>query len=70
MAYPIKYSLFDYSGLYLPVQALRDLSIEHSFDILRQIYYCFISSDTDGLSMMIKERYPMEGFAVDFDKAY
>lgn len=55
-----------YNERYIPQLKLE----EHSFDILRQIYYCFISSDTDGLSMMIKERYPMEGFAVDFDKAY
>ncbi len=43
---------------------------ERTFVILRQVYYCIISSGTDGLSMMIKERYPMEGFAVDYDKAY
>lgn len=55
-----------YNERYIPQLKLE----EHSFDILRQIYYCFICSDTDGLSMMIKERYPMEGFAVDFDKAY
>lgn len=33
MAYPIEHSLFDYSGLYLPVQALRDLSIQHVLNI-------------------------------------
>lgn len=33
MTYPINNSLFDYSGLFLPVQALRDLSIEHVLNI-------------------------------------
>ena len=55
-----------YNERYIPQLKLE----ERTFDILRRIYYCLISSDTDGLSMMIKERYPIEGFAVDFDKAY
>lgn len=33
MPYPVEYSMFDYSGLYLPVQALRDYSIEHVLNI-------------------------------------
>ena len=55
-----------YNERYIPQLKLE----ERTFDILRRIYSCLISSDTDGLSMMIKERYPMEGFVVNYDKAY
>lgn len=53
MAYPIEYSLFDYTGLYLPVQALRDLSIEHVLNIEGVWDAANIEVETNGLSKII-----------------
>lgn len=53
MAYPIEYSLFDYSGLYLPVQALRDLSVEHVLSIEGVWDAANIEVETNGLSKNI-----------------
>ena len=55
-----------YNERYIPQMKLE----ESTFETLRYIYYCIISSGIDGLSMMIRERYPMEGFAVNWDKAF
>lgn len=41
-----------------------------TFDIMRNIYSCVVKAQMDGMKMMIEERYPMEGFHVDWDKAY
>lgn len=50
MGYPIKYSLFDYTNVYLPVQALRDLSIEHVLNIESVWEAADIEVKTNGLS--------------------
>ena len=53
MAYPIDYSLIDYTGLYLPVQALRDLSVEHVLNIEGIWNAANIEVETNGLSKTI-----------------
>lgn len=50
MGYPIEYSLFDYTNVYLPVQALRDLSIEHVLNIESVWEAADIEVKTNGLS--------------------
>lgn len=55
-----------YNERYIPQMKLE----ERTFETLRHIYYCIINSGVDGLSMMMRERYPMEGFAVNWDKAF
>ncbi len=53
MTYPKEYSLFDYTGLYLPVQALRDLSIEHVLNIEGVWEAANTEVETNGLSKNI-----------------
>ena len=55
-----------YNERYIPLMKLE----ERTFETLRHIYYCIFSSGIDGLSMMIRERYPMEGFVVNWDLAF
>lgn len=57
---------FTYNERYIPQMKLE----ERTFETLRHIYYCIINSGVDGLSLMIQERYPIEGFSVNLDKAY
>jgi len=51
--YPIEFSMFDYSGLYLPVQALRDMSIEYVLNNEEIYEMANIESETNDLSRNI-----------------
>lgn len=53
MAIPIQTSLFDYNDLFLPVQALRDVSMEHVLSIDSIFEAANIECDTNGLSKTI-----------------
>ena len=59
MAIPIQTSLFDYSSVFLPVQALRDICMEHVLGI-ESIYEAVnIECDTNALSkeiLFVEER--------------
>lgn len=53
MAVPVQTSLFDYSDVFLPVQALRDVSMEHVLNIDSVFETANIECDTNGLSNAI-----------------
>lgn len=55
-----------YNSRYIPQLKLE----EQTFDLLRNIYTCVLQSRIDGMSMVMSERYPMEGYHVDWDKAF
>lgn len=55
-----------YNGRYVPQLKLE----EQTFDYLRDIYSCILKSDVDGISLVLSERSPMEGYHVDWDKAF
>lgn len=55
-----------YNSRYIPQLKLE----EQTFDLLRNIYTCVLLSRIDGMSMVMSERYPMEGYHVDWDKAF
>ncbi len=50
MAIPIQTTFIDYSNVFLPVQALRDISMEHVLEIDSIIETANIECDTNGLS--------------------
>ena len=51
--YPIQYSMFDYSNLYLPVQALRAMSIDYVLNIEEIYEMANVESETNDLSRNI-----------------
>ena len=53
MSIPIQTTLFDYSDVFLPVQALRDVSMEHILSIDSIFEAANIECDTNGLSKTI-----------------
>ena len=53
MSIPIQTTLFDYSDVFLPVQALRDVSMEHILSIDSIFEAVNIECDTNGLSKTI-----------------
>lgn len=55
-----------YNSRYIPQLKLE----EQTFDFLRNIYACVLQSGIDSMSMVLTERYPMEGYHVDWDKAF
>lgn len=55
-----------YNGRYIPQMKMEQASLDN----MRNIYTCIQKADIDGLRMVITERYPMEGFKVDYNKAY
>ena len=55
-----------YNSRYIPQVKIEETSL----DYLRDIYSCLQKAGIDGLQMMIAERYPLEGFNVDYDMAY
>lgn len=55
-----------YNSRYIPQLKLE----EQTFDLLRIIYTCILQSRIDGMSMVMSERYQMEGYQVDWDKAF
>ena len=55
-----------YNGRFIPQVKMEQASL----DYMRVIYSCMQRADIDGLQMIVLERYPMEGFKVDYDKAF
>ena len=55
-----------YNERYIPQMKLE----ASAFENMRNIYSCVLKAQMDGMKMVIGERYPMEGFHVDWDKAY
>lgn len=53
MAVPIQTTLFDFSGVFLPVQALRDICMEHLLKIESIFEATNIECDTNALSKEI-----------------
>ena len=53
MAIPHQTSLFDFSDVFLPVQALRDVSMEHVLNIEEIFEAANIECDTNGLAKSI-----------------
>lgn len=62
----IGFCRLSYNGSYVPQMKMEQASL----DYMRDIYSCIQRADIDGLQMIVLERYPMEGFKVDYDKAF